>query len=181
MAVRKTAPGCRTQGFTLVEVVFVLLVLGILASMAIPRFVDLRRDALIGTLKGIEGALHSTMVIYQPLAAIRGVKTGNLPVNGENVEFHSGYPEGEWNKAFRYILDISTQSSHTGAGALCTQERLCGVGNRPSIPTVAGTTGGRGVIIWPEGFRISEGCFAYYYNHHDGSYPTIGVVDTGCS
>ena len=62
MAVRKTASGCRIQGFTLVEVVIVLLVLGILASIAIPRFVDLRRDALLGTLKGIEGALHSTMV-----------------------------------------------------------------------------------------------------------------------
>ncbi len=179
-AARNTSPACGIRGFTLFEVVIVLLLLGILVAAAVPRFVDLQRDARLGTLKGIKGALQSTTVIYQPLAAIRGVKTGNLPVNGENIQFHSGYPDGHWNNAFRYILDISTKSGYTAATARCTQYQLCGVGNRASIPTVAGTTGGLGVIIWPEGFTVSERCFAYYYNRHDGSYPMIGVVDTGC-
>ena len=168
------------QGYTLVEIIIVLLVLGILASIALPKFVDLKRDALLASLKGVKGALHSTTTIYQPVAAIRGVDTGILSVNGKNVRFHSGFPEGHWNGAFRYILDISSRSGYTRANARCTDYRLCGVGNRRSIPTVAGTTGGRGVIIWPEGFRISERCFAYYYNRHDGSYPMIGVVDSGC-
>jgi prepilin-type N-terminal cleavage/methylation domain-containing protein len=180
MEVLRTAPGSRARGFTLIEFVIVLLVLGILASIAIPGFVDLQRDARLATLKEIKGALHSTTGIYQPLAAIRGVKTGNLQINGSNVLFHSGFPEGHWNKTFRYILDLSANSRNTPAGSRCSQFRLCGVGNRPSIPTVAGTTGGRGVIIWPEGYLISERCFAYYYNRHDGSYPMIGAVDTGC-
>ncbi|MGB5259421.1 MAG: prepilin-type N-terminal cleavage/methylation domain-containing protein [Gammaproteobacteria bacterium] len=180
MMLQKTSPACKVQGFTLVEVVLVLLILGILASIAIPKFVDLQRDARLASMQAVKGALSSTTVIYQPLAAIRGVKTGNLPVNGKNVMFHSGFPEGHWNNAFRYILDISAKSGFTAAGARCTQYRLCGVGNRPSIPAVAGTTGGRGIIIWPEGFRISERCFAYYYNRHDGSFPMIGVIDTGC-
>ena len=180
MAVSRTANISRIQGFTLVEVIVVMLVLGILASIAIPKFVDLKRDALLGTLKGVKGALQSTTGIYQPLASIRGVQTGNIQINGSNVMFHSGFPEGHWNNTFRYILDISAKSGYTPASARCTLFRLCGVGNRASIPTVAGTTGGRGVIIWPEGFRISERCFAYYYNRHDGSYPMIGVVDTGC-
>ncbi|MDH5469897.1 MAG: type II secretion system GspH family protein [Gammaproteobacteria bacterium] len=176
----RSVHGNRTRGFTLVEVVIVLVALGILASIAIPRFVNLKGDAQLAVLKGVRGALNSTTEIYQPLAAIRGVYTGNLNVNGTNVRFHSGYPEGNWNQTFRHILDISTKSSFTNANALCTQYRLCGVGMQASIPTVSGTTGGRGVIIWPEGFRISEQCFAYYYNRHDGSYPMIGVVDTGC-
>jgi MSHA pilin protein MshA len=163
-----------------VEVIIVLVVLGILASIALPKFVDLKRDATIATLDAITGSLHSTTGIYQPLAAIRGVKTGNVLVNGKNVSFHSGFPEGHWNNTFRYILDISSRSGYTPANARCTDYRLCGVGNRRSIPTVAGTSGGRGVIIWPEGYRISERCFAYYYNRHDGSYPMIGVVDSGC-
>ena len=162
------------------EVIIVLVVLGILASIALPKFVDLKRDATIATLDAIKGSLHSTTGIYQPLAAIRGVETGNVLVNGNNVQFHSGYPEGHWNNAFRYILDISSRSGYTRANARCTDYRLCGVGNRRSIPTVAGTTGGRGVIIWPEGYLISERCFAYYYNRHDGSYPMIGIVDSGC-
>jgi len=96
------------------------------------------------------------------------------------VQLHSGFPEGHWNNTFRHILDISTRSGYTRANVRCTQYRLCVVGNRRSIPAVAGTTGGRGVTIWPEGYRISERCFAYYYNRHDGSYPMIGLVDTGC-
>ncbi len=168
------------KGFTLVELVVVLLVLGVISSIAIPKFLDLRKDALLGALKGIEGTLHSTTGIYQPLAAIRGVKTGNLLINGTNVQFHSGFPDGHWNNAFRHILDISTNSGYTRPGARCTQYRLCGVGMRTSIPTVADTLGGRGVIIWPEGYRINERCFAYYYNRHDGSYPMIGLIDQGC-
>ncbi len=168
------------RGYTLVEVIIVLLLLGVLASIALPRFVDLERDATIATLESVKGSLRSTTGIYQPVAAIRGVKTGTLLINGHNVRFHSGFPEGHWNGAFRYILDISARSRFTRANARCTNYRLCGVGNRRSIPTVAGTSGGLGVIIWPEGYRISERCFAYYYNRHDGSYPMIGMVDSGC-
>jgi len=176
----KPANDNRVKGFTLVELVVVMLVLGILSSIAIPRFINLKRDALLGTLKGIEGTLHSTIGIYQPLAALRGVKTGDVPINGANVQFHSGFPDGHWNKAFRYILDISTDSGYTNPGKRCSEFRLCGVGMRSSIPFVANTTGGRGIIIWPEGYLINDQCFAYYYNRHDDSYPLIGVVDTGC-
>ena len=180
MIVPSPANVFRNKGFTLVEIVVVLLLVGIISSIAIPRFLDLKHDALLGTLKGIEGTLHSTTGIYQPLAAIKGVETGNILINGASVQFNSGFPDGHWNNTFRYILNISTSSGYTRAGDRCEQYQLCGVGMRTSIPTVAGTTGGRGVIIWPEGYRINERCFAYYYNRHDGSYPKIGLVDSGC-
>lgn len=180
MAVNKPGIGCRVKGFTLVELVLVILLLGIISAIAIPRFLDLRKDAVIGSLKNIEGALHSTTGIYQPYAALKGVKTGEVEINGANIHFNSGYPDGHWNNAFRYILGASGKSRFTNANSVCSGYRLCGVGMRSSIPSVGGTSGGRGVIIWPEGYLIKERCFAYYYNAHDGNYPQIGIVDSGC-
>lgn len=171
---------CKSSGFTLVEVVIVLVILGILAAVAIPRFVDLKRKSRLAIMQSIQGTLYSTAGIYSAYAGMQGVRTGNIQVNGHNVKIHSGYPEGHWNNAFRYILDVSTRSVQTSANARCQDHQFCGVGNRSTISGVAGTTGGKGVIIWPEGFRISENCFAYYYNPHNGNDPLIGVVDSGC-
>lgn len=177
---RKTLNNSINSGFTLVEVVIVLVVLGILGSIAIPRFIDLQRQSRLVALQSIEGTLYSTTGIYRSYAGIQGVETGNIQVNGTSVKVHSGYPEGLWNGTFRYILDISAKSSYTSANARCANYPLCGVGNRSSIYSVAGTSGGRGVIIWPDGFRIRDKCFAYYYNPHNGNEPMIGVVDSGC-
>jgi len=53
----------RQGGFTLIELVIVIVVLGILAAIAIPRFVDLSDEAEAATCSGINGALLSTGAI----------------------------------------------------------------------------------------------------------------------
>ncbi|MEF1311901.1 type II secretion system protein [Vibrio mytili] len=89
----------RQGGFTLIELVVVIVILGILAVTAAPRFLNLQDDARNATLEGLSGAIQGAVGIVYGKAAIEGVESAdadagtNVPLgNGDNVLTIYGYP-----------------------------------------------------------------------------------------
>ncbi|GAB2697444.1 type II secretion system protein [Aliiglaciecola sp. 3_MG-2023] len=60
----------KSTGFTLIELVIVIVILGILAAVAAPRFINLGTDARLAALDGLEGAMRSASELVHYKATI---------------------------------------------------------------------------------------------------------------
>ncbi len=66
----------KTQGgFTLIELVIVIVILGILAAVAIPKYEDMREQARTAALKGQLGSIRSAVAIQYARNALNGSAT----------------------------------------------------------------------------------------------------------
>ncbi len=136
----------RTQkGFTLIELVMIIVIIGILAAVAIPRFISLQSDAHQAAIKGMYGSVRSSAAMVHATALARGVgAAGSVTVEGSTVTIVNAYPAtaaGGIDNAvqydttdFTFAAGVFTKvGSATPASCIVTYGEPAALGNAPTI------------------------------------------------
>ncbi|GAM67508.1 MSHA pilin protein mshA [Vibrio sp. JCM 19236] len=150
------------RGFTLIELVVVIVILGILAVTAAPRFLNLQSDARVSALQGMKGAMAGAGSIVYGKAAINGIETaesGSINNGSTSIAVVYGYPEA-----------TSAGIGNAVQGLEDTNEWQLDEQTDRAVVTFADRTDVSG-----------NECSVIYNNAEDEtSTPVITVVETGC-
>lgn len=81
------------SGFTLIELIMVIVILGILAAFALPRFADFSNQARAATVDGVAGSLRSASAIAHAAQLAAGASgSTSVTLEGQTITMIGGYP-----------------------------------------------------------------------------------------
>jgi MSHA pilin protein MshA len=139
------------KGFTLIELVVVITILGILAAFAFPRFAGLEKEARISATEALHGSIRAASSLAHGLTLAQGNGPAvGISMEGQAVTMVQHYPDAD---GISLALQDTTGFTFVVVGAVATAE----------------TNGGTATT-----------CTVTYTEAAAGSSPAITIVTTGC-
>src|SRR5579885_775381 len=107
------------RGFTLIELIVVIVILGILAGFAVPKFMGLEDQARISSMQAISGSLQSAASMAHGIAEATGATgpAATITVNGATINMVYGYPAASAT-GIQALLQDTSGYTISGAGPL---------------------------------------------------------------
>lgn len=94
----------KQAGFTLIELIMVIVILGVLSAFALPRFADLGGQARTASINGLNGAVKSAANISHAQWLADGGTAGTVTLEGTVITMVNGYPDNAFMDEAAQIL-----------------------------------------------------------------------------
>lgn len=146
------------SGFTLIELIMVIVILGILAAFALPRFADFSNQARVASMNGVAGSLRSASAITHAAVLAAGTPNAStITIEGAAIDLVNGYPAATANGIGR-AAQVDGVTGTPGTGQITyTVTGYTGTSCQV-VYTAATSSGSPAVITAPTIVATTSGC-----------------------